>query len=120
MSVSDFDPRYIDIWKDSGTKRVVIPMPSVDAAVNLRQRLYRLRSAMKKEGHAMYETARRAVASIRISYSDKVMLFSNKKSTPLPADTYKVDLVVQPEGDIYNEALAEAGYRLPESLPSLE
>lgn len=63
MSTSNYDPRYLELWRDGGTKGVELKMGKAEA-VALRHRLYRLRAAMKAENHPWYSAAERAAISI--------------------------------------------------------
>ncbi len=121
MSTSDYEPRFLEIWKDGATKRVAIPVDSVNAAVSLRQRLYRMRQEMKRENHPLYLTAKRGGISIQIHYTNKTtLLFSNKKVTPVnEAIVDRVELVIQPQDNAFDDALEAAGYKLS-APPSLD
>ena len=121
MSTSDYEPRFLEIWKDGATRKVAIPVDSVNAAVSLRQRLYRMRQEMKREGHPLYQTAKRGGISIQIKYTNNtILLFSNKKVTPVNETLVdKVELVIQPQDNAFDDALEAAGYKLV-APPSLD
>ena len=121
MSTSDFDPRFLELWRDGGTRRVVLPMVDVDSAIALRHRLYRCRQQMKKEKHPFYELASRAAISVIAVLKDKSeKLFSSKKSTPIdPEQVLEWIMAIQPADTRFDEALAAVGYKVPEP-PSLD
>ena len=120
MSTTEYDQRYIEIWKDGGLRPVHLKMESVNAAVTLRQRLYRCRQEMKKDKHELYDTAKRAAISLRIIYKDRWFNFVSRKVTPYSeAEIERVELIVQPVDDAFDSALEGAGYKL-ERPPSLE
>lgn len=122
MSTANFDPRYLEIWRDGGTTGVSLPMPDVGSAVNVRQRLYRLRDAMKKEKHPWFEAAERATISINFTFKDgaKARYQMNKQLAKLIAEHGEpivIALEIQPPDNRFNDVLEKAGYKLSEPPP---
>lgn len=122
MSTSNFDPRYLEIWRDGGTTGVSLPMPDLGSGVNVRQRLYRLRDAMKKEKHPWYEVAERATISLNITFKDgfKARYQMNKQINKLIEEHGQptaIHLEIQPPDSRFDEVLTKAGYKLSEPPP---
>ena len=57
MSVSSYDPRWLNVFRDAASREVLLKMDDIKTAVNLRQKLYRLRKAMEKEKHPFFPLA---------------------------------------------------------------
>lgn len=68
MDINAFDPRLIEAWKRAATEAVVLNVANRNMALQLRQRLYRLRKALGANNHEVYKLAVRA--SIQIHPDD--------------------------------------------------
>jgi hypothetical protein len=119
MSVSAYDPLYIDLWRDGGTKGVELSMPKNDA-VALRHRLYRLRAAMLKESHPLAETAERGSVSIKfapkaddnwIGYSTDKQMTRVCVEQGWEPKALRWKLCIYPPDARFADALAAAGYK---------
>ena len=49
MAVRDYDPRWIEMLADAGRKEIIIPFDELRHALTFRQKIYRLRTAMREE-----------------------------------------------------------------------
>lgn len=68
MDINAFDPRLIEAWKRAALEPVVLNVANRNMALQLRQRLYRLRKALGNAKHDAYALAVRA--SIQITSDD--------------------------------------------------
>lgn len=129
MSVSQFDEKFLVLLRDGGTKGVELHMDK-SAAVALRHRLYRLRQAMKREGHPWLEVAERASISIAfgpdanstseddwVRYSVDKQLFRVCAERGWNSKAVKWKLRISPPDRRFDEALAAAGYTDEEAPP---
>lgn len=117
MSTSDFEPRYLELWRDAAAAAVRIPVPSKQDAFAFRHRLYRCRLAMKAEKHEWYELARGVTASIiEVAPDGKERAVSGKE--PETANASYIVLMRNPD-QRFAEALMAAGYEPPKA-PSLD
>lgn len=124
MAVSNYDPLWLDVLRDAGTKEVIFPFPNLQEAQTLRQKLYRLRHAMNEEDHP-YKTLANKVA-MRVVYvlSDGTQkTYVNNKQTPPPGELKLYDkkkrlapilLILKPQDLDYADLLADAGYTVPD------
>lgn len=121
MPISDFDPRLIDVFKDASTKEVIFPIGELQRANSMRQTFYRLRKAMRKEGHALTEMANRVsvLVIMKVKSTGKEISFANYKTTPVPDEPFDVFMRLYPIGFKYDSLLKEAGYEIP-PMPNLE
>ena len=122
MSVSSYDPRYIDLWRDGGTAGVELKMAK-NECIALRHRLYRLRSAMIKEQHELAETANRGSVSIKFTGpnpqgEDDWIGYSTDKQMKRVADEREWNFVkltwklcILPPDKRFDEVLSAAGYK---------
>lgn len=122
MTISNYDPRYLDLWRDGGTKGVELVLDK-PAAVALRHRLYRLRAAMKAESHPWFETAERASISIVFSNAEAaewVAYSTDKQAAKACAErgwkpeALQWKLSIQPPDSRFDKVLENAGYKLDE------
>lgn len=128
MSVSAYDPRYLDLWRDGGTRGVELKM-SKSEAVAMRHRMYRLRMAMQKENHPLREVAERGNVSIRftgepnptkddwVGYSRDKQMFRVCAERKWDPAKLQWRLWIQPPDQRFDEILAEAGYAADEPPP---
>lgn len=63
--INSFDPRLIEAWKRAATETITLNVANRSMALQLRQRLYRLRKAMGDNNHEVYKLAVRASIQIR-------------------------------------------------------
>ncbi len=124
MSVSKYNPLWLDVLRDAGTKEVILPFPNLREAQTLRQKLYRLRAAMNEEKHPYSELANKV--ALRVVYvlpDGEQKVYVNNKQTPQPAvlapynkakNSAPVLLIMKPNDLDYADLLAEAGYAIPD------
>lgn len=116
MSLSDYDPRYLELWRDGAVKPVRVPQKNRQAAVAMRHRLYRCRKEMEKEKHPYSEQAGKVSISIVGTGPDGLdHRFSTVARLPHPEEKMKWSLLLDNTDSVFDEALAEAGYEVPEA-----
>lgn len=81
--LATFDPRLIELWRKAATEPVSITVASHAIAVQLRQRLYRLRKTLNAANHEVAPAANRVLlqltknpdgtATITATASDKLL-----------------------------------------------
>ena len=81
--LSTFDPRLIELWRKAATEPVRITVASHAIAVQLRQRLYRLRKTLNAADHEVAPAANHVLlqltknpdgtATITATASDKIL-----------------------------------------------
>lgn len=119
MSTSNFKSQYLELWRDGGTIGVELPMPDKKAAVALRHRLYRLRTAMKAESHPWSDAAELAAISIMFSpdAKDWTSYSSDRQLGGVDEKHLKWKMVIQPPDSRFDEILESAGYKGNEPPP---
>lgn len=116
MALSDFDPRYLELWRDGAVRPVRVPQKDRKAAVTMRHRLYRCRSEMVKEKHEYADQAGRVSISIVGVGPDNVEhRFSTVGRLPYPEAQMKWALLLDNTDATFDEALTQAGYVVPEA-----
>jgi hypothetical protein len=64
--IGDYE-HCLEIWNAAGTDEIMLPAMSRADAMSLRQRLYRIRAAMKAQQHPYYEkTAGSTISVIQV------------------------------------------------------
>lgn len=106
--VSSYAPELLDLWRKAATQTVTIRFKLEERgdATHFRQRLYRLRSALKRENHALSKLAERATIRLLPEVDDGTVIKGWL-------------LIVQPTDDKYMKKLREAGLE-GEEPPSLD
>lgn len=118
MSVKDFDPRYLQLWKDSSIHEVVLPVTTREQAINFRQRLYLLRKAMRAEAHPAADAAAKAKIKIEYFYSGEWVTYTNDRAMEKAGSRGKLlewRLRMIPYDQSFDEVLEKAGYGVPEA-----
>ena len=103
-ALESYDPRLLQIWIDAGHKVVEIPVASQSEGTVFRQRLYRLRTAMKNHNHPAWANCAKCTARIR------EVITEGKRG-------YK--LVIENFDARFNAGLEAAGYK-DEPAPDLD
>lgn len=125
MAVFNYDARWTEVLRDAGTKEVLLYFPEIGPALALRQKLYSLRSDMKKENHPFYELASKVGMAVLMIHQDGTQTsFVNHSKTPVPPKLMPYDisdkgnkkapiiLRLKPHDLRYHDILEDAGYQL--------
>ena len=112
MSTSDYEPRYLELWRDAAAKEIALPMQSREDAFSFRHRLYRCRLAMKAENHPWYELAKTVSVSIQ-AQEDGGWNGLSGKETIKPGSPLR--LLLRNPDQRFSQALADAGYEPPKA-----
>lgn len=100
--LSSFAPELKQAWVEAATRRVVIDLPTKQAATSLRHRLYKLRVALHEANDDLYQTAQ----------------FGTVRIEPSAGSGWAV--VMEPADSLYKDALSKAGVTLDDSVPALD
>jgi hypothetical protein len=118
MNVKNFDPRFLQLWRDASLKEIVLPVDKREQAINFRQRRYFLRKSMKAEGHAFADAATKV--TIRVEYRaigspDWIAYTNNRAMSKICVNSTSAAwrLRMIPYG--YDAILERAGYKVPEA-----
>jgi hypothetical protein len=114
MPLEAHDPRWIELLQDASRQEMEIPVDDISQGVNLRQKLYTVRSEMQKAKHPAYLATTRVKISIMFlpSGAAKPISFVSRKTTPVPDGEVKCYLRLVP--DKYSDILDKKGYKIPE------
>lgn len=116
MPLSDYDPRYLELWRDGAIKPVRVPQKNRQAAVAMRHRLYRCRKEMEREKHPYSEAAGKvSISIIGVDSAGVDHKFSTVARLPCPEGQLRWQLLLDNADAVFDEALAEAGYDIPEA-----
>lgn len=116
MATADYDPRFLQIWRDASISPRRITMADRHSAINLRHRLYRLRKDMEREAHPYYSAA--AKVSISVVGKDKEgkeHRFSSKGSFKVDETDLKWFLLLDNADAVFEDSLTKSGYAVPEA-----
>lgn len=120
MPLSEYDPRYVELWRDGAIKPVRVPQKDRRAAVVMRHRLYRCRKAMMEEKHPYADLAAKvSISVIGVDDAGVEHKFSTLDRLPVPEHKLKWHLRLDNTDAGFDEALSAAGYAVPEA-PNLD
>jgi len=120
MSLADYDPRYLELWRDGSVKPVRVPQKNRQAAIVMRHRLYRCRKEMVKADHPYAEMAGKvSISVIGVDPAGVEHKFSTIQRLPCPEGKLKWLLLLDNADAVFDEALSDAGYGVPEA-PTLD
>lgn len=116
-SVEDYDPRWLQLWRDASEREIELPIESRQRAVNLRQRLYILRQAMKAQGHPFSDAAQKAKITIEFLSGSRWLTYTNDKAMKgLVASEWRLRMI--PHDQDYDSMLERAGYKKAPQAPN--
>ena len=117
--LSEYDPRYLELWRDASTRTINIPLESRQAAITMRHRLYRCRKDMEAEKHQYAEAAAKVSISIiatnKAGEPHKFSTLARLPGGPQAENHFKWSLQLDNTDKIFDDALAKVGYAVPEA-----
>lgn len=120
MSLSEYDPRYLTLWRDASIKPISVPLDTRMSAVTMRHRLYKCRKDMETEKHPYFEAASKvSISIIATDRSGQAHKFSTIQRLPGPEGSFKWSLLLDNTDKVFDDALAKVGYAVPEA-PDLD
>jgi hypothetical protein len=78
--VKDFNPVWLQVLQDASVREIIMPMTR-EEAIHLRQRLNKLREAMKAEGHPLSDAAQKVKITLefQLDQSPDWLGYSNEE-----------------------------------------
>ena len=131
MSLSDYDPRMIEVWREAATRPqgVVLPFlePGGDSeearkkAITQRHRFYRLRKELERNKHPAAIAAGQCKIQVRLTTKDGKHIYPSKLVNWDPKNIIAVDLhFISHNADAaLDKALKAVGVKTQEA-PSLD
>ena len=106
-AVANYGLEMLDTLRKASRAEVRLPIATEGLAINMRQSLYSLRAAMRRENHYMLPVAEQVTQSIERSEIEEWRL-ARERDPRLPEEIGFI-LVVSPVGADFAEALKAAG-----------
>jgi hypothetical protein len=116
--VKDFNQLFLQLWRDASRREILLRPDTREEAVNLRQRLYILRKAMKDEDHPLSGAAQKAKIKIEYESGTEWIAYNNDKAMKGIASAWRLRMMPRDGG--FDAMLERAGYKAPEALDPTE